>query len=75
MPFMSLFLQQQRKLFQSSPTGDDIASHALAFLICGMCMELKFCLAYFANTELQLHNNCVIIITTVLGGSLHFGTN
>ena len=29
---------------------DDIASHTLAFLIRGMCMELKFCLAYFATT-------------------------
>ena len=29
---------------------DDTASHALVFLIRGMCMELKFCLAYFATT-------------------------
>ena len=29
---------------------DDIASHALPFFIRGMCMELKFCLAYFATT-------------------------
>ena len=29
---------------------DDIASHALAFLIRGMCTELKFCLAHFATT-------------------------
>ena len=54
MPFMSLFWQLQKKLFQSSLTGDDVASHALAFLICGMCMELKFCLAYFATTAAQL---------------------
>ena len=47
---MSLFWQLQKKLFQSSLTSDDIASHALAFLVCGMCMELKFCLAYFATT-------------------------
>ena len=47
---MSLFWQLQKKLFQSSLTGDDIASHVLAFLICEMCMELKFCLAYFATT-------------------------
>ena len=50
MPFMSLFWQLQKKLFQSSLTVDDIASHALAFLILGTCMELKFCLAYFATT-------------------------
>ena len=29
---------------------DDIASQGLAFLIHGMCMELMFCLAYFATT-------------------------
>ena len=29
---------------------DDIASQDLAFFIHGMCMELKFCLAYFATT-------------------------
>ena len=29
---------------------DDIASHTLAFLMHGMCMELKFGLAYFATT-------------------------
>ena len=72
MPFMSLFWQLQKKLFQSSLTGDGVASHALAFLICGMCMELKFCLAYnFCN----YWNYSCTIITTVLGGSLHFGTN
>ena len=29
---------------------DDVATHALAFLIRGMCTELKFCLAHFATT-------------------------
>ena len=33
---------------------DDIASHTLAFVICGMCMELKFCLAYFATTGITV---------------------
>ena len=29
---------------------DGVATHALAFLIRGMCTELKFCLAHFATT-------------------------
>ena len=29
---------------------DMIASHALAFIVRGMCTELKFCLAHFATT-------------------------
>lgn len=30
--------------------ADEIVTHALAFLVCGVCTELKFCLAYFATT-------------------------
>ena len=30
--------------------ADEIATHALAFLVRGVCTELKFCLAYFATT-------------------------
>lgn len=29
---------------------DDVATHALAFLVRGLCTELKFCLAHFATT-------------------------
>jgi len=29
--------------------ADEIASHALAFLVRGVCTELKFCLAHFAT--------------------------
>ena len=29
---------------------DEIATHALAFLVRGVCTELKFCLAHFATT-------------------------
>jgi len=37
--------------------ADEIATHALAFLICGVCTELKFCLAHFSTngvTAVQL---------------------
>lgn len=30
--------------------SDEIATHALAFLVRGVCTELKFCLAHFATT-------------------------
>lgn len=29
---------------------DDVATHALAFIVRGLCTELKFCLAHFATT-------------------------
>ena len=29
---------------------NEIATHALAFLVCGVCTDLKFCLAHFATT-------------------------
>ena len=37
--------------------ADEIATHALAFLIRGVCTELKFCLAHFSTngvTAVQL---------------------
>ena len=33
--------------------ADDIASHAFAFLIREMSMELRFCLAYFETTQIK----------------------
>ena len=36
--------------FGSLEKVDEIASHALAFLVRGVCTELKFCLAHFATT-------------------------
>ena len=36
--------------FGSLEKTDEIATHALAFLVRGVCTELKFCLAHFATT-------------------------
>ena len=35
--------------FTSLEKADELASHALAFLVRGVCTELKFCLAHFAT--------------------------
>lgn len=35
--------------FGSLEKVDEIASHALAFLVRGVCTELKFCLAHFTE--------------------------
>lgn len=35
--------------FASLEKADELASHALAFLVRGVCTELKFCLAHFAT--------------------------
>lgn len=37
---------------------DDIATHALTFLVCGVCTELKFCLNILPQLVLLLHNFC-----------------
>jgi len=46
---------------------DDVASHALAFLVCGLCSELKFGLAHFATSG----NYFCSIDATILAGSLY----
>ena len=41
---------------------DDIATHALVFLVHGICTELKFCLAQFS---------CCSVAANFLGSSLY----
>ena len=42
---------------------DAVGSHALTFLVCGVCTELKFGLAHFATTGITTAN--------ILGSSMH----
>ena len=50
---------------------DDIASHALTFLIRGISTNLKFSLAYFATKK----GNRLSNITTILGSCFYIGEN
>ena len=48
--------------------SEEIATHALTFLVRGVCTELKFCLAHFATTGVT-----AVQLSTVLGGSWYTG--
>ena len=53
--------------FGSLEKVDEIASHALAFLVRGVCTELKFCLAHFCNHR----GHCSPVDAPFLGNSCH----
>ena len=43
--------QKNRQHFAVLEKVDEMATRALAFLVRGVCTELKFCLAHFATTR------------------------
>ena len=43
--------QKNRQHFAVLEKVDEVATRALAFLVRGVCTELKFCLAHFATTR------------------------